>query len=70
MPTTAARTFSAAACAPLQLISQVELGSGRIHVAALASGFLTPPPKELVRASRKQVRPLAAWLYRQHNAPC
>lgn len=70
MPTTAARTFSAAACAPLQLISQVELGSGRIRVAALASGFLTPPPKELVRAPRKQVRPLAAWLYRQHNAPC
>ena len=41
---------------PLQLISQVELGSGKIRVAALASGFLAPPPKELVRAPRKQVQ--------------
>lgn len=27
-----------------------------MRIAALRSGYLTPPPKELVRAPRKQVR--------------
>ena len=40
----------------LQLLSQVELAlSGKLRIAALSSGYLTPPPLELVRAPRKQV---------------
>ena len=38
-----------------QLLSQVQLDpSGKLRIAALRSGYLTPPPKELVRAPRKQ----------------
>lgn len=42
--------------AKAELLSQVELDpSGTMRIAALATGYLTPPPKELVRAPRKQV---------------
>lgn len=56
-----------AAClrAPLlpQLLSQVELHpTGSMRIVALRSGYLTPPPKELVRAPRKQVRGAAGPL--------
>ncbi|PRW61178.1 FG-GAP repeat-containing isoform B [Chlorella sorokiniana] len=42
--------------AQAELLSQVQLDiSGKMRIAALRSGYLTPPPKELVRAPRKQV---------------
>lgn len=44
-------------CACAQLLSQVQLDiTGKMRIAALRSGYLTPPPKELVRAPRKQAR--------------
>lgn len=40
-----------------QMLSQVQLDiTGKMRIAALRSGYLTPPPKELVRAPRKQER--------------
>lgn len=43
--------------APLDRHTELSVAGGdpQVHIAALASGYLTPRPKELVRAPRKQV---------------
>ncbi|KAL4855412.1 Importin-5 [Chlorella vulgaris] len=45
--------------AKAQLLSQADLNAassgGGVRIAAMAAGYLMPPPKELVRAPRKQV---------------
>ncbi|KAL4452779.1 hypothetical protein ABPG75_008441 [Micractinium tetrahymenae] len=42
--------------AKAELLSQHDLDqTGKMRIAAMRSGYLTPPPKELVRAPRKQV---------------
>lgn len=51
-------------CSP-QLLSQADLNAassgGGVRIAAMAAGYLVPPPKELVRAPRKQVGAAAVW---------
>lgn len=69
MPADAARCCSPTALSSLQLLSQHDLDStGKMRIAAMRSGYLAPPPKELVRAPRKQVgmkrrKPAARWRF-------
>lgn len=78
-PSTPTHSFTIPLPAPrfaLQLLSQHDLDpTGKMRIAAMRSGYLTPPPKELVRAPRKQVRhaagplQLGGWLACRRGGP-